>query len=403
MTMTEAPSILDSGVLEKTALETYVPPAKPSLVGLSRAELSDRVGGIGVPEKQRKMRAQQLWHWMYVRGAQTFADMTNVSKDMRAELEKHFTVDRPEVVTEQISNDGTRKWLLRLPGDGVGRAHEVECVYIPETDRGTLCVSSQVGCTLNCSFCHTGTQRLVRNLTAGEIVGQIMVARDRLNDWIDRETPNGNRLVTNIVMMGMGEPLYNFDAVRDALLIVSDNEGIGISRRRITLSTSGVVPNIARTGDEIGVMLAISLHAVRDELRNELVPLNRKYPIKELLDACRAYPGSSNSRRITFEYVMLKGVNDSLDDARLLVKLLKGIPAKINLIPFNPWPGSKYECSDWEQIEKFSEYVFNAGYSSPVRTPRGRDILAACGQLKSETEKLSARERQALRAMAMTD
>ena len=403
MTMTEAPSILDSGVLEKTALETYVPPAKPSLVGLSRAELSDRLGGIGVPEKQRKMRAQQLWHWMYVRGAQTFADMTNVSKDMRAELEKHFTVDRPEVVTEQISNDGTRKWLLRLPGDGVGRAHEVECVYIPETDRGTLCVSSQVGCTLNCSFCHTGTQRLVRNLTAGEIVGQIMVARDRLNDWIDRETPNGNRLVTNIVMMGMGEPLYNFDAVRDALLIVSDNEGIGISRRRITLSTSGVVPNIARTGDEIGVMLAISLHAVRDELRNELVPLNRKYPIKELLDACRAYPGSSNSRRITFEYVMLKGVNDSLDDARLLVKLLKGIPAKINLIPFNPWPGSKYECSDWEQIEKFSEYVFNAGYSSPVRTPRGRDILAACGQLKSETEKLSARERQALRAMAMTD
>ena len=403
MMMTEAPSILESGVLEKTALETYVPPLRPSLVGLSRAELSDRLGEIGVPEKQRKMRAQQLWHWMYVRGAQTFADMTNVSKDMRAELEQHFTVDRPEVVTEQISNDGTRKWLLRLPGDGVGRAHEVECVYIPETDRGTLCVSSQVGCTLNCSFCHTGTQRLVRNLTAGEIVGQIMVARDRLNDWIDRETPNGNRLVTNIVMMGMGEPLYNFDAVRDALLIVSDNEGIGISRRRITLSTSGVVPNIARTGDEIGVMLAISLHAVRDELRNELVPLNRKYPIKELLDACRAYPGSSNSRRITFEYVMLKGVNDSLDDAKLLVKLLKGIPAKINLIPFNPWPGSRYECSDWDQIEKFSEYVFNAGYSSPVRTPRGRDILAACGQLKSETEKLSARERQALRAMAMTD
>lgn len=401
--MTEAPSILESGVLEKTALETYVPLAKPSLVGLSREELAQRLGEIGVAEKQRKMRVQQLWHWMYVRGAQTFADMTNVSKDMRAELEKHFTVDRPEVVAEQISNDGTRKWLLRLPGDVAGRAHEVECVYIPETDRGTLCVSSQVGCTLTCSFCHTGTQRLVRNLTAGEILGQVMVARDRLGDWIDRETPNGNRLVTNVVMMGMGEPLYNFDAVRDALLIVSDNEGIGISRRRITLSTSGVVPNIARTGDEIGVMLAISLHAVRDELRNELVPLNKKYPIKELLDACRAYPGSSNSRRITFEYVMLKGVNDSLDDAKLLVKLLKGIPAKINLIPFNPWPGTKYECSDWDQIEKFSEYVFNAGYSSPVRTPRGRDILAACGQLKSETEKLSARERQALRAMAMTD
>jgi len=389
--------------LEKTALEVYVAPDRPSLIGLSRAELMARLGELGVPEKQRKMRAQQLWHWMYVRGAQTFADMTNVSKDMRTQLEARFTVDRPEVVAEQISNDGTRKWLLRLPGDGVGRAHEVECVYIPETDRGTLCVSSQVGCTLNCSFCHTGTQRLVRNLTAGEIVGQVMVARDRLNDWVDRETPNGNRLVTNVVLMGMGEPLYNFDAVRDALNIVMDNEGIALSRRRITLSTSGVVPNIGRMGDETGVMLAISLHAVRDELRNELVPLNKKYPLAELLDACRNYPGASNSRRITFEYVMLKGVNDSLDDAKLLVKLLKGIPAKINLIPFNPWPGSKYECSDWEQIEKFSEYVFNAGYSSPVRTPRGRDILAACGQLKSETEKLSARERDALRAMAMTD
>jgi len=389
--------------LEKTALEVYVAPDRPSLVGLSRADLMARLGELGVPEKQRKMRAQQLWHWMYVRGAQTFADMTNVSKDMRTQLEARFTVDRPEVVAEQISNDGTRKWLLRLPGDGVGRAHEVECVYIPETDRGTLCVSSQVGCTLNCSFCHTGTQRLVRNLTAGEIVGQVMVARDRLNDWVDRETPNGNRLVTNVVLMGMGEPLYNFDAVRDALNIVMDNEGIALSRRRITLSTSGVVPNIGRMGDETGVMLAISLHAVRDELRNELVPLNRKYPLAELLDACRNYPGASNSRRITFEYVMLKGVNDSLDDAKLLVKLLKGIPAKINLIPFNPWPGSKYECSDWEQIEKFSEYVFNAGYSSPVRTPRGRDILAACGQLKSETEKLSVRERDALRAMAMTD
>ena len=389
--------------LEKTAQEVYVAPDKPSLIGLSRAELMARLGEIGVPEKQRKMRAQQLWHWMYVRGARTFADMTNVSKDMRAQLEARFTVDRPEVVAEQISNDGTRKWLLRLPGDGVGRAHEVECVYIPETDRGTLCVSSQVGCTLNCSFCHTGTQRLVRNLTAGEIVGQVMVARDRLNDWVDRETPSGNRLVTNVVMMGMGEPLYNFDAVRDALNIVMDNEGIALSRRRITLSTSGVVPNIGRMGEETGVMLAISLHAVRDELRNELVPLNKKYPLAQLLDACRNYPGSSNARRITFEYVMLKGVNDSLDDAKLLVKLLKGIPAKINLIPFNPWPGSTYECSDWEQIEKFSEYVFNAGYSSPVRTPRGRDILAACGQLKSETEKLSARERDALRAMAMTD
>jgi 23S rRNA (adenine2503-C2)-methyltransferase len=390
--------------LEKIALETYVPPAKPSLVGLSRGEIAERLGAIGVQPSQRKMRVQQLWHWIYVRGAQKFAEMTSISKEMRSQLEAHFTVARPEVVAEQISNDGTRKWLLRLPsGDSIEKAHEVECVYIPETDRGTLCVSSQVGCTLNCSFCHTGTQRLVRNLTAGEIVGQIMVARDRLNDWADRDTPTGSRLVTNVVMMGMGEPLYNFEAVRDALLIVADNEGIGISRRRITLSTSGVVPNIVRTGEEIGVMLAISLHAVRDELRNELVPLNRKYPIAELLQACRDYPGSSNARRITFEYVMLKGVNDSLDDARLLVKMLAGIPAKINLIPFNPWPGTTYECSDWDQIEKFSEYIFNAGYSSPVRTPRGRDILAACGQLKSETEKLSVRERQALRAMAMTD
>jgi len=388
--------------LEKTPLETYVPPAKPSLIGLSRAELADRLGDVGVAPAQRKMRVQQLWHWMYFRGAGSFDEMTSISRDMRTELAKHFTVDRPEVVAEQISNDGTRKWLLRLPsGDTLERPHEVECVYIPETDRGTLCVSSQVGCTLNCAFCHTGTQRLVRNLTAGEIVGQVMVARDRLNDWADRE--NGTRLVTNVVMMGMGEPLYNFDAVRDALLIVADNEGIGISRRRITLSTSGVVPNIIRTGEEIGVMLAVSLHAVRDELRNELVPLNRKYPIAELLQACRDYPGASNARRITFEYVMLKGVNDSLDDAKLLVKLLKGVHAKINLIPFNPWPGTAYECSDWDQIEKFSEYIFNAGYSSPVRTPRGRDILAACGQLKSETEKLSARERQTLRAMAMTD
>nr|Q07VN5.1 RecName: Full=Dual-specificity RNA methyltransferase RlmN; AltName: Full=23S rRNA (adenine(2503)-C(2))-methyltransferase; AltName: Full=23S rRNA m2A2503 methyltransferase; AltName: Full=Ribosomal RNA large subunit methyltransferase N; AltName: Full=tRNA (adenine(37)-C(2))-methyltransferase; AltName: Full=tRNA m2A37 methyltransferase [Rhodopseudomonas palustris BisA53] len=395
--------------LEKTALESYVALAKPSLIGLSRPELMERLGGIGVAAAQRKMRAQQLWHWIYVRGATDFAQMTSISKELRAQLAEHFTVDRPEVVTEQISNDGTRKWLLRLPSGQAGeRAHEVECVYIPETDRGTLCVSSQVGCTLNCSFCHTGTQKLVRNLTAGEIVGQVMVAKDRLGDWpmavaSTQDAGENNRLITNVVMMGMGEPLYNFEAVRDALLIVSDNEGIGLSRRRITLSTSGVVPNIFRTGDEIGVMLAISLHAVRDELRNELVPLNKKYPLKELLQACRDYPGASNARRITFEYVMLKGVNDSLDDAKLLVKLLKGVPAKINLIPFNPWPGSAYQCSDWDQIEKFSEYIFNAGYSSPVRTPRGRDILAACGQLKSETEKLSARERDALRAMAMTD
>ena len=399
------------GFVEKTALESYVAPAKPSLVGLSREALAAALGAIGVPEKQRKMRVQQLWNWIYIRGVMRFADMTSVSKELRAALEQHYTLDRPEVVAEQVSADGTRKWLLRLPGEHAGeRPHEVECVYIPDTGRATLCVSSQVGCTLTCSFCHTGTQRLVRNLTAGEIVGQVMVARDRLGDWPGGTPPDGaivptdgGRFVTNIVMMGMGEPLYNFDAVRDALLVVQDGDGIGISKRRITLSTSGVVPNIARAGAEIGTMLAISLHAVRDDLRNELVPLNRKYPIAELLEACRNYPGVSNARRITFEYVMLKGVNDSLDDAKKLVKLLKGIPAKINLIPFNPWPGSQYECSDWEQIETFSEYVFNAGYSSPVRTPRGRDILAACGQLKSATEKLSARERMALRAMAMTD
>src|ERR1700710_664914 len=295
--------------LEKTPLETYVPPAKPSLVGLSRAERAEQLGAIGVAPAQRKMRVQQLWHWIYVRGVQTFDEMTTISKEMRVQLDQHFTVARPEVVAEQISNDGPRKWLLRLPsGDSVEKEHEVEVVYILETDRGTLCVSSQVGCTLNCSFCHTGTQRLVRNLTAGEIVGQIMVARDRLNDWADRETPSGSRLVTNVVMMGMGEPLCNFDAVRDALLIVADGDGIGISRRRITLSTSGVVPNIPRTGAEIGVMLGVSLHAVREQLRNELVPLNRKYPIAELLQACRDYPGSSNAKRITFEYVMLKGV-----------------------------------------------------------------------------------------------
>jgi 23S rRNA (adenine2503-C2)-methyltransferase len=392
--------------LEKTPLERYVAPAKPSLIGLSRAELSEKLALIDVPERARKMRAQQIWHWLYVRGAKQFGEMTSISKDLHKTLDEHFTLDRPEVVAEQISVDGTRKWLLQLPGEHEGeRPHQVECVYIPETDRGTLCVSSQVGCTLNCSFCHTGTQRLVRNLTPGEIVGQIMIARDRLDDFIAaKDVPSDSpRLVSNIVMMGMGEPLYNFEAVRDALLVASDGEGISLSKRRITLSTSGVVPNIARTGEEIGCMLAVSLHAVRDDLRDTLVPLNRKYPIKELLEACRNYPGASNARRITFEYVMLKGVNDSLSDAKELVRLLKGIPAKINLIPFNPWPGSTYECSDWDQIETFSEIVFNAGYASPVRTPRGRDILAACGQLKSETEKLSVRERMALRAMAMTD
>jgi 23S rRNA (adenine2503-C2)-methyltransferase len=380
-------------------------------VGLSRDALADALGTLGVPERQRRMRVQQIWHWLYVRGSQNFGQMTTLSKELRAALAQAFTLARPEVAAEQISVDGTRKWLLRLPGEFDATPHEVECVYIPEADRGTLCISSQVGCTLNCTFCHTGTQRLVRNLTAGEIVGQVVLARDRLGDWTPINEPHlpvaeggeRKRLVSNIVMMGMGEPLYNFEAVRDGLAVIADGEGLSISKRRITLSTSGVVPNIARAGVEIGSMLAVSLHAVTDELRDQLVPLNRKYPLRELLDACRNYPGLSNARRITFEYVMLKGINDSLADARALVRLLKGIPAKINLIPFNPWPGTAYECSDWEQIEKFSEIVFDAGYASPVRTPRGRDILAACGQLKSATEKLSARERLALRAMAMTD
>jgi 23S rRNA (adenine2503-C2)-methyltransferase len=400
-----------SATIEKVALERYVAPERPSLVGLTRAQLAEALGGLGVAPAQQKMRVQQLWHWIYLRGVTSFDAMTSVSKDLRARLAERFTLTRPEVVAEQISADGTRKWLLRLPGEYAGgKPHEIECVYIPETDRGTLCISSQVGCTLTCAFCHTGTQRLVRNLTAGEIVGQVLVARDRLGDWegatppADGIVPNGAaRKITNIVVMGMGEPLYNFEAVRDALLIVADGDGIGISKRRITLSTSGVVPMIARAGAEIGVMLAVSLHAVRNDLRDELVPLNRKYPIAQLMEACRNYPGLSNARRITFEYVMLKGINDSLADARALVKLVSGMPAKINLIPFNPWPGTKYECSDWGQIEKFSEVVFNAGYSSPVRTPRGRDILAACGQLKSASEKLSARERLALRAMAMTE
>jgi 23S rRNA (adenine2503-C2)-methyltransferase len=393
--------------VEKRPLERYAPPAIPSLVGLSREALAEALGAIDVPERQRRMRVQQIWHWLYVRGARSFDEMTTLSKDLRTALAQRFTLDRPEVAAEQISVDGTRKWLLRLPGEHDGAPHEVECVYIPETDRGTLCISSQIGCTLTCTFCHTGTQRLVRNLTAAEIAGQVVLARDFLNDWQRAAAPAGGepekRLVSNVVMMGMGEPLYNFEAVRDGLAVVADGEGVSISKRRITLSTSGVVPEIARAGNEIGSMLAISLHAVTDELRDELVPLNRKYPIRELLDACRNYPGLSNARRITFEYVMLKGINDSLVDAKALVRLLKGIPAKINLIPFNLWPETKYECSDWEQIEKFSEIVFNAGYASPVRTPRGRDILAACGQLKSATEKLSARERLALRAMALTD
>ncbi|HEV2626241.1 MAG TPA: 23S rRNA (adenine(2503)-C(2))-methyltransferase RlmN [Xanthobacteraceae bacterium] len=395
--------------IEKSPLERYAAPAQPSLVGMSREMLAQALSEVGVPERQRRMRVQQIWHWLYVRGAQDFDAMTTLSKELRGALTQRFTLARPQVAAEQISVDGTRKWLLSLPGERADAPHEVECVYIPEIDRGTLCISSQVGCTLNCTFCHTGTQRLVRNLTAAEIAAQVVVARDRLGDWSSVQPAGGaprepeKRLVSNVVMMGMGEPLYNFEAVRDGLQVIADGDGLSISKRRITLSTSGVVPNIGRAGAEIGSILAVSLHAVTDELRNQLVPLNRKYPIRELLDACRNYPGLSNARRITFEYVMLKDINDSLADAKALVKLLAGIPAKINLIPFNPWPGTKYECSDWEQIEKFSEVIFAAGYASPVRTPRGRDILAACGQLKSASEKLSARERLALRAMAMTD
>jgi 23S rRNA (adenine2503-C2)-methyltransferase len=373
---------------------------KTAIVGLTREKLRAALAGAGVAEGQRRMRANQLWRWIYNRGARSFGEMTDVAKDLRARLDDVFVIDRPEVVTEQISSDGTRKWLLRLAADESGRRHEIETVYIPEEDRGTLCISSQVGCTLTCTFCHTGTQKLVRNLTPGEIVGQILVARDRLGEWPAdlaklASPPAGGRFITNIVLMGMGEPLYNFDGVRDAMEIVSDGEGLSVSKRRITLSTSGVVPEIVRAGEEIGTMLAISLHATTDDVRNRLVPLNKRYPIAELLAACRAYPGLSNARRITFEYVMLKDVNDTPEDARRLVKLLKGIPAKVNLIPFNPWPGTSYECSDWDAIERFADALNRAGYASPVRTPRGRDILAACGQLKSESKRLAARERRA--------
>jgi 23S rRNA (adenine2503-C2)-methyltransferase len=366
------------------------------LIGLDRASLGQRLEQLGVPDRQSRMRVGQLWNWLYVQGATDFAVMTNIAKEFRGELGRRFTLARPDIVTEQVSADGTRKWLLRLD-DG----KEVETVYIPEADRGTLCISSQVGCTLTCSFCHTGTQKLVRNLTPAEIVGQIMIARDRLGDWPraiaddPRGIPETERKITNVVLMGMGEPLYNFDNVRDACLIAADGEGLSVSKRRITLSTSGVVPEIPRWGAEAGTMLAISLHAVRDELRDQLVPINKKWPIKDLLDACRSYPGLSNAKRITFEYVMLKGVNDSLPDAKELVRLLAKIPAKINLIPFNPWPGAPFECSDWEQIEKFGEVVNRAGYASPVRSPRGRDIMAACGQLKSASIKLRASERSA--------
>jgi 23S rRNA (adenine2503-C2)-methyltransferase len=391
------------------AVRPHLSEELPSLIGLTREEMGKALAAVGVAERQVKMRVSQLWHWLYVRGVSDFDHMTNVSKDMRETLKRHFTIARPEVVEEQISTDGTRKWLLRFPARGAGRPVEIETVYIPEEGRGTLCISSQVGCTLTCSFCHTGTQKLVRNLTAEEILAQLLLARDRLGDFPDRDTPPGTiapaegRKVSNVVMMGMGEPLYNFESVKTALLIATDGDGLSLSKRRVTLSTSGIVPEIYRTGEEIGVMLAISLHAVRDDLRDMLVPINKKYPLKALMDACRAYPGLSNARRITFEYVMLEGVNDSLEDAKELIKLLKGIPAKINLIPFNPWPGTNYQCSSWDQIEKFADFINAAGYASPIRTPRGRDILAACGQLKSESERMRKVDRMAFEAMMIAN
>jgi len=358
-----------------------------TLIGVGTDELKTKLQEIGVPDKQAAMRARQLGNWVYVHGANDFARMTNLAGDFRSLIAENFSLARPEIVTEQISEDGTRKWLLRTqPGI------EFETVYIPEEGRGTLCISSQVGCTLTCRFCHTGTQGLVRNLSAFEIVGQIMVARDSLGDW---PSTKETRRITNVVMMGMGEPLFNFDNVKKSIAIMSDGDGLALSKRRITLSTAGVVPMIERAGAEIGSMLAISLHAPRDEVRDLIVPLNKKYPIKDLISACRNYPGVSNARRITFEYVMLKGVNDSMGDAKALIKLIAGVPAKINLIPFNPWPGAPYECSDWDQIEKFAEVVNKAGYASPVRTPRGRDIMAACGQLKSESVKERASARKA--------
>ena len=355
---------------------------RQNLVGLTRDELRNVLIAAGTPEKQARMRAGQVWQWIYQKGVREFDQMTNLAKPYRAMLADAFEISLPEVVTKEVSADGTRKYLVRIAG-----GHEVETVYIPESDRGTLCISSQVGCTLTCSFCHTGTQKLVRNLTAGEIIGQVMLARDDLGEWPE---PGKNphvegRLLSNIVLMGMGEPLYNFDAVRDAMKIAMDPEGISLSRRRITLSTSGVVPEISRTASEIGCMLAVSFHATTDEVRDKLVPINKKWNIAELLDALRTYPKASNSERITFEYVMLKGINDSDDDAHRLIRLIRGIPAKINLIPFNEWPNAPYERSDWKRIEAFADIVYKAGYASPVRTPRGEDIMAACGQLKSET------------------
>ena len=375
----DAPITQDVLTLPRKAAEG----GKRNLVGLTRAQMADALIAMGTPEKQAKMRVGQIWQWIYHWGAQDFEVMTNLAKGYRAQLAEQFEISRPEIVTRQISEDGTRKYLLRIAG-----GHEVEAVYIPEESRGTLCISSQVGCTLTCSFCHTGTQKLVRNLTAAEIVGQVLVARDDLGEWPVPGAPKDeSRLVSNVVLMGMGEPLYNFDNVRDGMKVVMDNEGLSISRRRITLSTSGVVPEIARTASEIGCLLAISFHATTDEVRDKLVPINKRWNIKALLDVLRDYPRLSNSERITFEYVMLKDVNDSDADARRLVKLIAGIPAKINLIPFNEWPGAPYQRSDWARIEAFSDIVHKAGYASPIRTPRGEDIMAACGQLKSATER----------------
>ena len=367
-------------------------PAFVNLSGLSRTELAQAlIAAEAVRPEKAKMRATQLWRWIHHYGVTDFAAMTDVAKETRAVLAEHFTLARPEVVERQVSRDGTRKWLIRM-APGI----EVETVYIPDVGRaGALCVSSQVGCTLNCTFCHTGTQALVRNLTTAEIVAQVQVARDDLGEW---PSPKEDRRLSNIVFMGMGEPLYNLDNVAQAIDVIADNEGIAISRRRITVSTSGVVPELTALGEKTQAMLAISLHATNDELRDVLVPLNKKYPIEELMAGIRAYPGLSNARRVTFEYVMLKGVNDSAAEAKALVKLLKGVPAKINLIPFNPWPGTDYQCSDWKTIEAFAAILNRAGYASPIRTPRGRDILAACGQLKSESEKMRASERRKLAA-----
>ena len=354
-----------------------------SLVGLTREEIKDSLIKLDIPDQQINMRVNQVWGWIYNKGVSSIDEMTTLSLGLREELKKHHNLNRPVISDEQTSEDGTKKWLLKF-NDG----SKIETVFIPDDERGTLCVSSQVGCTLNCTFCHTGTQRLVRNLSSQEIISQVVVAKDSLEEWCEEP-----RKITNIVMMGMGEPLYNFEGVRDGILTMSDDAGLSISKRKITLSTSGIVPKIKMAGDEIGSMLAISLHATNNDLRNEIVPINKKYPIEELLEACRNYPGLSNSKRITFEYVMLKGVNDSEAEARDLVKLISGIPAKINLIPFNSWPGSSYECSDWDQIEKFGDIVNRGGYASPIRMPRGEDISAACGQLKSDTKKVRASEK----------